>query len=70
MALTQCAECGERISDTAVMCPHCGAPPEVALAGASETVTREVIDDEGNAQTTQEQRPKAVCLRFVTHMVE
>ena len=36
MAMTQCAECGEGISDTAVMCPHCGAPPEVALADAVE----------------------------------
>ena len=33
MALTQCAECGKEISTTAVMCPHCGAPPAVALAG-------------------------------------
>ena len=36
MAMTQCAECGKGISDTAVMCPHCGAPPEVALADAVE----------------------------------
>lgn len=26
MALIRCEECGERISDRAVMCPHCGAP--------------------------------------------
>ena len=38
MALTQCAECGERISDTAVMCPHCGAPPEVALTPVAAKV--------------------------------
>ena len=38
MAMTQCAECGEGISDTAVMCPHCGAPPEVALARDAKTV--------------------------------
>ena len=36
MAITQCAEWGEGIGDTAVMCPHCGAPPEVALADAVE----------------------------------
>lgn len=26
MALTKCTECGERISDRAFACPHCGAP--------------------------------------------
>ena len=31
MAMTECAECGKPISTSAVMCPHCGAPPEVAL---------------------------------------
>ncbi|MBI61361.1 MAG: hypothetical protein CMO79_02975 [Verrucomicrobiales bacterium] len=30
--MTQCAECTQPISSKAVMCPHCGAPPEVALA--------------------------------------
>ncbi len=34
MAMTECAECGEAISTSAVMCPHCGAPPAVALAVA------------------------------------
>ena len=32
MSMTQCAECSQPVSSTAVMCPHCGAPPEVALA--------------------------------------
>ncbi|MBO35639.1 MAG: hypothetical protein CMO64_05570 [Verrucomicrobiales bacterium] len=36
MALTECAECGKGISAAAVMCPHCGAPPEVALGRPSE----------------------------------
>ena len=36
MAMTQCAECGDAISTSAVMCPHCGAPPAVALAVASQ----------------------------------
>ena len=31
MSMTECAECGKSISTSAVMCPHCGAPPEVAL---------------------------------------
>jgi len=35
MAMTVCAECGKDISTSAVMCPHCGAPPEVALAAAA-----------------------------------
>jgi len=26
MALTNCRECGGQVSDTAKMCPHCGAP--------------------------------------------
>jgi|SRR3989339_218558 len=26
MALIKCLECGKEISDTAVKCPHCGAP--------------------------------------------
>lgn len=26
MALTDCAECGGKISEKAVLCPHCGAP--------------------------------------------
>ena len=36
MAMTECAECGKAISTSAVMCPHCGAPPTVALAVASQ----------------------------------
>ncbi len=36
MAMTECAECGKTISTSAVMCPHCGAPPAVALAVASQ----------------------------------
>ena len=33
--MTECAECGKAISTSAVMCPHCGAPPAVALAVVS-----------------------------------
>ena len=36
MAMSECAECGGEISTSAVMCPHCGAPPAVALAVASQ----------------------------------
>ena len=31
MAMTLCAECAKPISTTAMMCPHCGAPAEIAL---------------------------------------
>src|SRR4030095_10709792 len=34
MALIRCSECGESISDRAVMCPKCGAPPPGAARGA------------------------------------
>jgi rRNA maturation endonuclease Nob1 len=29
MAMTQCRECGQEISDQAESCPHCGAPANV-----------------------------------------
>lgn len=28
MAMIQCPECGEKISDKAIICPHCGLPLE------------------------------------------
>ena len=34
--MSECAECGGGISTSAIMCPHCGAPPVVALAVASQ----------------------------------
>jgi hypothetical protein len=30
MALVACGECGREVSDRAVACPHCGAPPSSA----------------------------------------
>jgi hypothetical protein len=30
MALIDCAECGKRVSDKAVACPHCGNPKPAA----------------------------------------
>ena len=35
MAITACAECAQPISTLALMCPHCGAPPAVALGERS-----------------------------------
>ena len=43
MAMTECAECTKAISTSAVMCPHCGAPPEVALA-YKESASDELVD--------------------------
>lgn len=34
MALIKCTECGNQISDTAKMCPHCGKEPEHIKANA------------------------------------
>ena len=48
MAITQCAECSQPVSSKAVMCPHCGAPPEVALAKTTQTgneILPEVLDE-------------------------
>src|SRR5690554_5578710 len=38
MALISCTECGNRISDRAVACPRCGAPPSPPQADAGEPV--------------------------------
>jgi len=45
MAMTLCAECAKPVSTTAVMCPHCGAPPAVALGrDAMEEPMPEVLE--------------------------
>lgn len=44
MSMTQCAECEQPISSTAVMCPHCGAPPEVALVMSAQA-SKETLPD-------------------------
>lgn len=36
MALIRCAECGREISDKAVTCPGCGAPPDAYRAASAE----------------------------------
>ncbi|HEV8243502.1 MAG TPA: zinc ribbon domain-containing protein [Nitrospirales bacterium] len=37
MALIDCAECGKQLSDKALACPHCGAPPTVATDSQATT---------------------------------
>ena len=43
---------------------------EDAIAQTQVTVTRTFKDDQGVEQTVQEQKPKAICVRFLMHMVE
>lgn len=43
---------------------------DLALSGETESVTSTFVDDDGVEQQASEERPKAVCLRFMTHMVE
>lgn len=45
MGLQPCAECGGVISTVAVMCPHCGAPPSVALRAVSHAAGSAVFDE-------------------------
>ena len=51
MAMASCAECGKEISTHAVMCPHCGAPPAVALAGRESV---EAVDEEAEVSAVLE----------------
>lgn len=40
MALTTCPECGRQVSDTAVMCPHCGKTFNKQIAKNSASVRK------------------------------
>lgn len=40
MALTTCPECGREVSDTAVMCPHCGKTFNKQIAQNSAAVRK------------------------------
>ena len=47
MAITSCPECGGKVSDKAVVCPHCGCPAEEirkAAAAAAAKITEEEND--------------------------
>jgi len=43
---------------------------DLALAGETDSVITTFTDADGVEQTATEERPKAVCLRFMAHMVE
>lgn len=49
MALIKCHECGKEISDQALACPHCGAPPNVQAS-----------PEEAERQSANEGTPTAV----------
>ena len=40
------------------------------MSQAMESYEREVTDADGKVSTVTEQRPAAVCIRFVMHMIE
>ena len=70
-------ECGDKATQKDLariikfaLCQLKEVEKDIALAGAVETISTEVTDDDGVTQTRQEQRSKAVCVRFVTHMIE
>jgi hypothetical protein len=43
MALIACAECGHKISDTAVSCPNCGAPYQQAARSGTAKLPKWVL---------------------------
>ena len=55
MALMNCDECGKELSEYATLCPHCGAPAEIAL----QTFRREQerLEQERLKQELLEQKP-------------
>ena len=54
MALTNCDECGEKLSEHAKACPHCAAPAKIAL----RTFRQERLEQERLEK--QERRKKVV----------
>jgi len=55
MALTSCPDCGGKVSDKAVVCPHCGCPAEeikkAAAAAAAEAAEEDLLTEEEIAQS-------------------
>jgi hypothetical protein len=47
MALIYCPECGHEISSTAVACPQCGRPTNVAPPVASRVIVNDPVEREG-----------------------
>jgi len=54
VATTKCSHCGEKVSTTEPLCPHCGAPADKihkAAAGLEALVTLgDVVDEQRSAQ--------------------
>jgi hypothetical protein len=48
MALINCYECGENVSDTAVACPDCGAPPGKASNAQMSQASSDLSPDTGS----------------------
>ena len=47
MALIYCPECGHEISSTAVACPQCGRPTNVAPPVASRVIVNDPVERDG-----------------------
>ena len=52
MALTNCDECGKDLSEYATLCPHCGAPAEIAL----QTFRRELEEKRLEQERLEQER--------------
>ena len=68
MALVKCPECGGKVSDKAVVCPHCGCPAEEIRKAtdsgkAAEAVSAEDLDKSRTADTVSIKRKVPEALR-------
>ena len=43
MAIIECAECGEKVSDKAEQCPHCGSPRKIYSAERIQPTFRTIV---------------------------
>ena len=53
MALIQCPECNQNVSDTAAQCPHCGAPVAVLRGNNSASTPAVTIELTGKKLKAQ-----------------
>ncbi len=65
MALINCPECKKRISDRAIVCPHCGLPSDYFSYSTEELNPTEPVDtnvkQKNNLSNKQEKSPKKVA---------